>query len=274
MRRFWLYEKSHNLHYRVLKNPKATKALIFIHGMGGTASYWSDEYKKLYKDYSLYFIDLLGFGYSAKPEGEYTLNMHLEALHDFVNEDVDEEELTFVGHSMGSIIALGYAAKYPWHVKKVIALGLGYYLSEEQARSIMHETHSLSGILDDSPAGKLACSLVCAFRPWFLAVVPHLMKEFPKKVVQEALLHTHKSYFGTLQHVLYGQDIPSLIKKIPHSKLQFIHGTNDKTVPYSNIEELKKLYNIPVEKLANADHDFPLFNARKTATVIKKYLGN
>lgn len=272
LHKLWLYEKSDNLYYRCLKNPKATKAIIFLHGLGGTNVYWSDAYKKLCKDCSLYFIDALGFGYSKKPKGKYDMAMHIKALHKFIENDVDETEIVLVGHSMGANLALAYTAEYPESVKKTILMSLGYYLSKEQAKHYIFQENSLATVLDDGLAGQFACWLVCNFRPAFMMFASYIAPEFPEKIAKGALLHTHDSYFGTLRNIIYKQNIPDLIKKVGKAKLRLIHGEVDTTVPLTNIEQLEKLYDLHVEKVVNVGHDFPLFQAEKAASLVKKYI--
>lgn len=271
--KLWLYQKSDNLYYRVLKNPQATKALVFLHGLGGSNRYWSSAYKKLGLDASVYFIDLLGFGRSAKPEKELTTADHIRALASFLRTEVNEEEIILVGHSAGSLLALTYTAIHPDQISRAILLGLPYYKTKHEAREYLHTTnHSLATVLDDTPFAHAMCHAVSAFRPLFLATSQQLMPGYPEPVAHDVFLHTHQSYFGTLHHLVYQQNVPYLMHRIEPEKVRLIHGTRDKTVPAANIRLLSTRFGIPLETISDGRHDFPLFEDTRTVQMVRKQL--
>lgn len=76
--------------------------------------------EKVNHDYRLIAIDLLGFGKSPKPRDcLYTLKDHVEMIEKSVIQPLQLGTFHLVAHSMGCIIALALAAKYPKCVKSV-----------------------------------------------------------------------------------------------------------------------------------------------------------
>ena len=54
--------------------------VVFLHGLGASLRYWGRGYDALSSSHRLVFIDLLGFGGSAKPDGAYDAAQHTTAL--------------------------------------------------------------------------------------------------------------------------------------------------------------------------------------------------
>ncbi len=86
------------------------KPMLLLHGSPGQISNWKYVRSMLRYDYRLIIPDLRGYGRSDKPEivhlEDYVkdIRMLLEELA------VIDEEVTLVGHSFGSMVAMEYAA--------------------------------------------------------------------------------------------------------------------------------------------------------------------
>jgi non-heme chloroperoxidase len=60
----------------------------------------------------VFAIDLLGFGGSAKPAIDYSVDVWVELLKDFWQEHI-QQPAVFIGNSIGALISLIVLAKYP-----------------------------------------------------------------------------------------------------------------------------------------------------------------
>jgi len=96
--------------------------LLFLHGLAGSWRYWRRGLDGLQAHHALYLPDLLGFGRSPKPRGDYALPMHVGALAPLLDEA--DGPMTVVGHSMGAIVALGrsWLAPSVCYMKDLLAL--------------------------------------------------------------------------------------------------------------------------------------------------------
>ncbi|MCH8048943.1 alpha/beta fold hydrolase, partial [Patescibacteria group bacterium] len=166
--------------------------------------------------------DLLGFGFSKKPDENYTLAVHVNALEKFISKNVKEKSIIFIGHSLGALVSLAYASTHRASVKKLILLSLPFYRSEYQAIKIINKSRSLSFLFADTLPAHLACRFVCTFRPAFRLIAPFFIKDFPKKVVQDSFLHMHASYFSTLRNVILQHNIVPLLNKQLNKKIVLI----------------------------------------------------
>lgn len=92
--------------------------LVFIHGAGGTHLHWPHQVRRLHGQ-RIFALDLPGHGKSA--------GIGSQSISDYASQIVaflDEARLNaavFIGHSMGSAIALTLALDFP---KRVLGLGL------------------------------------------------------------------------------------------------------------------------------------------------------
>jgi pimeloyl-ACP methyl ester carboxylesterase len=266
---FWKFEKSDAIHYRSLKNPQSDTAIIFIHGLGGSNRYWSKDYNYLGHECNIYYIDLLGFGYSAKPNKPYDLERHIAALRQFIKTQVTEQKIILVGHCSGANIALAYFRQYPEYIKHVYLLSLAYFPSRKDAeRAINGANHSLLTSISDSFFGHIYSYLISLFRPFFMAFGPDFLESYPPGVGHDAYLNTYSSYFGTLRNVIFNQNIPQMLRRRKETRITMIHGYRDTVVPFESIMKLSTEFGIPLYTMKTSGHDFPLFQQQKIIQII------
>jgi pimeloyl-ACP methyl ester carboxylesterase len=64
-------------------------AVLFVHGLCGSWRYWRRGLDGIRAQHTAYLADLVGFGRSPKPRGDYSLGMHLDALAPLAGMPVD-----------------------------------------------------------------------------------------------------------------------------------------------------------------------------------------
>lgn len=95
--------------------------LLLVHGFGASTDHWRKNIHQLQENFSVWAIDMLGFGRSSKPAWEYTGNLWREQLNDFITE-VIKQPTVIVGNSLGGYACLCVAAEYHHNVAGVILL--------------------------------------------------------------------------------------------------------------------------------------------------------
>lgn len=127
---------------------KGGETLVLIHGVGMRVEAWGPQIERLSKDHRIIAVDLPGHGFSAP------LDMRPE-LPNFVGwfarlvDDLGLEAVNVAGHSMGALIAAGFAATEPSKLRRVALLN-GVYKRTPLARQAVEARADeiLSGAFD------------------------------------------------------------------------------------------------------------------------------
>lgn len=88
------------------------KPLVLIHGYGSSTYSWKDVVEPLAKTNRVIALDLKGFGFSDKPEGDYSRVAQAEVVARFL-EKLRIEKAWIAGNSMGGEIAANLAIRHP-----------------------------------------------------------------------------------------------------------------------------------------------------------------
>ncbi len=90
--------------------------VLLLHGFGASVGHWRHNIQPLGSQRSVYALDLLGFGGSAKPQVDYTIDLWVDQVIDFWDTHISQP-VVLVGHSVGGLVALLVAARRPEMVK-------------------------------------------------------------------------------------------------------------------------------------------------------------
>src|SRR5215203_1438438 len=99
-------------------------ALVLIHGFASSTLVWSKVFLRFAAaGYRVIALDMLGYGYSAKPKnGEYTIAGQAKLLTGLLDA-LKIPRAIFVGCSYGGAVAATCALDYPDRVEKLILVG-------------------------------------------------------------------------------------------------------------------------------------------------------
>ncbi len=99
--------------------------VVLLHGAGGTHLYWPSEVRRM-TGFRVYAMDLPGHGKSVS-RGQQSIQAYAKAVVAWL-EAAGLHGAVFVGHSMGSAIALTLALDYPEHVLGIGLVGSAAHL--------------------------------------------------------------------------------------------------------------------------------------------------
>lgn len=94
-------------------------ALIFIHGTGGHAEAYTRNLGPHGEFFHTYAIDMMGHGFSDKPDSKYEFFDYVEHLRKFLDAE-GIEKVSLSGESMGAGIAAWFALTYGDRVDKLV----------------------------------------------------------------------------------------------------------------------------------------------------------
>ncbi len=98
--------------------------IVLVHGLTANAFCFQSLADSLATDYRLFAYDLRGRGDSEKPASGYNVPIHATDLAQFVDA-LHLERPVIIGHSLGALIALYFAAHYPDKLSKLVLIDAG-----------------------------------------------------------------------------------------------------------------------------------------------------
>jgi len=112
----------YSLHvYRQSTVSKPRMTLVFLHGIGNSGRTWDEVSMKLPDDVNLTVVDLLGFGDSPKPDwATYDAKTQARSLAKTLLGLGLQRRIILVGHSMGALVAVEFAKRYPTLVRSLV----------------------------------------------------------------------------------------------------------------------------------------------------------
>lgn len=119
-----------------VKNPKAT--VLFIHGIGNSGAAWKEVTRKLPDDIRIISIDLLGFGESKRPSwAVYSVKTQARSVLATLLKLRITHPIIIVGHSLGALVAVEIAKRYPLLVHSLILCSPPFYKIDEEKRQLV-----------------------------------------------------------------------------------------------------------------------------------------
>lgn len=103
----------------------ARRTIVFVHGAGLDHSWWGLQSRYFgYHDCNVLAVDLPAHGRSDGPP-----LAAIGEMADWLKKILDEKKISsaaVVGHSMGSLVALDFAARHPASAGKIVLIGTAY----------------------------------------------------------------------------------------------------------------------------------------------------
>lgn len=107
--------------YRRYTTPDARATLVFLHGLGNSGQTWEQVVEGLPDDVNILIVDLLGFGDSPAPAWAlYDAKTQARALAKTLVLEGIFRDVILVGHSMGSLVAIEFAKRYPIGIRSLV----------------------------------------------------------------------------------------------------------------------------------------------------------
>jgi pimeloyl-ACP methyl ester carboxylesterase len=95
--------------------------LILLHGFSSSTYSWKDVFEPLAKSYRVIAVDLKGFGFSGKPDGDYSRRAQAILVAHLLDH-LKIEKVWLAGNSMGGEVSLNFALQNPQRVAGLILI--------------------------------------------------------------------------------------------------------------------------------------------------------
>lgn len=105
-----MYTKINNQNIYYQKVGTGSKDLILLHGWGQDVSTWWGIVEELKDDFTLWLIDLPGFGRSDLPKRPFKIKDYAEVVEEFIGKNQITNPI-LLGHSLGGRVAINLACQ-------------------------------------------------------------------------------------------------------------------------------------------------------------------
>jgi len=205
---------------------------VFLHGWGVDSQLWFKIAPALIKkNYSLYFVDLPGFGRSQTPPESFDLDQYKNVVLKYI-EKLNLKNVIVVGHSFGGSVAIKAATNDSHTFEKLVLVNAAGVRNTSTFRSI-------KTILSKIVRPIFSLSFMQPLREKFYQMIgseylniPSMSKVFAKVVSENLMPFLSKI------------NIPTLI----------ISGNDDKVTPVSHAKEMNKKINGSKLVILKAEH--------------------
>lgn len=203
----------------------SNNTLIFLHGWGVDSQLWFKIIPELVKkNWSMYFLDLPGFGQSQVPKSAYGVDDYKKIVYKFIKK-LDIKKVNLIGHSFGGRITIKLASENPEFLEKIVLV-------------------DTAGVVTASKIKKISTLIAKIISPIFK---PSFMQPLRKKFyffIGSEYLENEK--LSQIFSKVVSENLTRLLTHINKSTL-IIWGKNDKITPLYYGELMNKL--IPKSKL-------------------------
>jgi len=230
----------------VKKVKRARLTVVFLHGIGNRKEVWRPVTEKLGDNINLITIDLLGFGASPKPKWNVydVVYQSRSVMATYLKLGI-RGKVVFVGHSLGSLVAIDIAKRYPSFVRSLILCSPPIF---------NNSTTNVAAKAYQEKVLKNIYKMIKKSPTQFAKVIEPAVKLKLINKVFDVNVSNIDVNFKTLETAIINQtsfeDASNL--KLP---VDIIHGAFDPLVVLGNLKDLvKKNSNVKLESIA-AGHE-------------------
>lgn len=220
--------------WSVVFGKRPRKTIVFLHGIGNSGMAWREVINQLEgSDVRIIVLDLLGFGRSPRPRyAEYDVATQARSVRlALLLRGVFWKKIILVGHSMGSLVSIEFAKRYPARVTSLILCSPPLYSPPHGNRY---------SVTTDDVLRKLYMSVQSSPKQ-FLKVAEVAMKYELINSVFNVTDENVQSYMAALQAAIINQtslrDIAQLTLPI-----HIVRGTLDPVLVPRHIKRLAKTH--------------------------------
>ncbi|GAM19161.1 hypothetical protein SAMD00019534_023360 [Acytostelium subglobosum LB1] len=279
--------------------------LVLVHGYGAGVGFWCGNIDYLARHYTVYAIDLVGFGRSSRPDPtqfktpDDAEKLWVDSINQWASE-VGLDNFHLLGHSLGGYISTCYTLQHPERVKSlVLADPWGFAIRPDDFETRVPLPFKILGkIVRQSPlsllraVGPFGPDLVYRFRSDLLQKFSHLYPEDELKYnqqqpnrVAEYIYHSNAQapatgeYLFSLLSLPFGWAANPMLTRSkaidPLVDVTVLHGSNswlDKTIGDQLKQDMKNIKDVVI--IERSGHHIYIDNANQFHSAILSATAN
>ena len=253
-----------NKNYYTYINNK-TVPIVFIHGVGLNRNMWLPQIN-YFKNQSILTYDLLGHGKTPFEKEEVKMEDYVDQLLS-LSELLNIDKFHLVGFSIGSLIAINFAANFQKKLNSLTLIATTYKRSEKKRQEVIDRVN-LAKL--NKPISNLA--LKRWFSDDYLIKNPNIRTEFMKILNKD--FDDQKNFIKAYELFAYYEDKIEKIKKI-NTRTLIMTGSNDPgSTPEMSKNLSKDIKNSTYKEINNGKHLCSIDCADDVNIIIKKFIEN
>lgn len=179
----------------------ALPPLILLHGTGGHAECYSRNLAQHGEFFNTYAIDMVGHGWSDKPDKPYEIDVYVEHLKDVIDA-LGFARAHISGESLGGWVAARFALKYPQSVSRLVLNTTG---GATMNAAVMEKIRTSTRAAVDNPTW----DTVKARLEWLMADPASVTTDL---IACRKAIYEQPGFRKTLEHILVLQDPPTRLR--------------------------------------------------------------
>lgn len=174
--------------------------VVLVHGVGLRSESWYQQVEALQAQYDVFAMDMPGHGESELIDQEpATLTDFVTRLASFI-ETVVGRPAVIIGHSMGALLALTLASRYPKLCRGVVSLNAVYQRTDEARQAVQTRAANLRAATQADPTAPV--------KRWF-SDTPSAQDERHAAMCCEWLLAANLAGYAAAYFVFSQEDGPA-----------------------------------------------------------------
>jgi pimeloyl-ACP methyl ester carboxylesterase len=247
---------------RYLKAGSSKNSLILIHGLGASAERWEQVIPNLSSQYTVFVPDLIGFGYSDKPNTDYTLEFFAQFIESFL-QTLGLEKTTVIGSSLGGQIAIEYTTNNQKAVDKLVLVSPAGAMKQSTPAL---DAYITAALYPDQTSAQNAFTMMAGNNK---EVNPHIVDDF----IQRMKLPNAK--FAFMSTILGLKNAPEITAKLEVIEVPtlVVWGELDPVIPIKYAEHfVKKIRDCRFYQMESCGHTPYVEDPNNFAKIVLDFL--
>ncbi len=244
--------------------------IVLVHGFA-TPYFIYDKIFDFFteKGYKVLRYDLLGRGLSERVKGKYSPELFARQLKELTDALIKEDSFILIGTSMGGAVTAAFTAMNPERVKKIFWLAPAGMNFKAPLYMKIANIPPLGEIMFKIAGGKILLVNSCKELIYHKEETDYYLEKFAESAQYKGFL---RCTLSSLRHTLMQNDkTVGYYKQVSAAEVPAcaLWGTEDKTMPYYQSEQLKKIFpDIHFYTYDGSGHIFLFDEGEKTCNIL------
>lgn len=235
--------------------------VVLLHGIASSAATFENLLPLIQPTHRCITIDLLGFGESpSPPDAQYTIEEHVASIRRTIRSLKLREPYTLIGHSLGALLAVRYAAIFPKELAHLVLVSPPIYLRPNELgdRRVRAQVGAYLKVYEFMRSNK----------DFTIAAVAQVVKLFALGKTLDINERNWNAFVLSLQHCIESQTTVSDIASVT-APIDIVYGSLDQFLAAGSMKIVERMRGVTMHRIDVSDHVMRPRLARAVAATVK-----